>query len=371
MQTKMSIHRAPRTQDTVMYRGRKGVRAESYGLRVTALVEGGHIAEITQIASDINPLWTPPWPSIEPSLYDPAVHPEYGGGQESPLLAGLMGHNICLDTYGGPSAEEAAAGMPIHGEAPTARYDAKSTEDSISLSTLLPLAQIRFERSIRLTPGGVVVCFSESVSNLAASDRPIAWTQHVTLGPPFLVRGETQFRASVTQSKVIDSEFGGQQKTGAEFSWPVCPRKDGGTIDLRIFPSEAVSGGFTTHLVDPRQEHAFFLAWSPAKKIAFGYVWKRADFPWMCRWEENHLRTGAPWNGKTMTCGMEFGVSPVIESRKEMVQRGSLWGVPSYRWLPAKTRISANYSAFVMPAESSPESAVWDGHESVQLKFAR
>ena len=32
-------------------------------LRVTVLEEGGHIAEILDKRSGINPLWTPPWPS--------------------------------------------------------------------------------------------------------------------------------------------------------------------------------------------------------------------------------------------------------------------------------------------------------------------
>ena len=27
---------------------------------------------------------------------------------------------------------------------------------------------------------------------------------------------------------------------------------------------------------------------SPASKLAFGYVWRRADFPWLGIWEENH-----------------------------------------------------------------------------------
>jgi len=343
------------------------VRLESKSISITATLEGAHIAEITDKVTSVNPLWTPPWPSIEPSLYDPASHPEYGDSAESHLLAGLMGHNVCLDTYGGPSAEEATAGMPIHGEAPTAKYQENGPAESISLSTTLPIAEISFERNIRLADNGMVICFSESVSNLSSSDRPIAWTQHVTLGPPFLTKGETQFRAAVTRSKVIDSEFGGKQQTGAEFLWPLCPKKGGGVIDLELYPDEAESGGFTTHMVDPIRDHAFFLAWSPRAKIVFGYAWKRADFPWMCRWEENHLRKGAPWNGKTTTCAMEFGVSPTIESRREMVQRGALWGVPAYRWLPAKSCISADYCAFILPAESVPESALWDGHESVRL----
>jgi hypothetical protein len=39
------------------------------------------------------------------------------------LLAGLMGHNLCLDIFGGPSDEEAAAGLSVHGEASVAPYE--------------------------------------------------------------------------------------------------------------------------------------------------------------------------------------------------------------------------------------------------------
>ena len=41
-----------------------------------------------------------------------------------------------------------------------------------------------------------------------------------------------------------------------------------------------------------------FLAFSPTARLAFGYTWRRADFPWMGIWEENHSRTAAPWNGR-------------------------------------------------------------------------
>ena len=42
---------------------------------------------------------------------DPADDAVYGGGADGRLLAGIMGHNLCLDIFGGPSAEEAAAGL--------------------------------------------------------------------------------------------------------------------------------------------------------------------------------------------------------------------------------------------------------------------
>src|SRR5512140_1816765 len=105
------------------YRDRRAYQIENDTLRVTVLAEGGHIAEILHKASGVNPLWTPPWPSIEPSTYDSARHPGYGGNSESRLLAGIMGHNRCMDSFGGPSEEEAASAMTVHGEASVVPYD--------------------------------------------------------------------------------------------------------------------------------------------------------------------------------------------------------------------------------------------------------
>ncbi len=356
--------------DRVEFHSRRAVQAENDAIRVTVTVEGGHVAEILHKPTGINPLWIPPWPSIECSTYDPATHPEYGPVDEARLLAGIMGHSLCLDTFGTPSEAEVTAGMPVHGEAPVALYEISRAAGAITQETLLVKAQMSFRRRISVAPRGGVVWFAETLENLSPSDRPIAWTQHVTLGPPFLEPGLTQFRATASRSKVIDSDFNdnkGSQKSGAEFMWPFCPRKDGGTIDLRVYTSEAVSGGFTTHLMDPEREQAGFLAWSPKTKVLFGYVWRREDFPWLGRWEENHLRTAPPWNGQGLTCGMEFGVSPLLESRRKMVERGSLFGVPTYRWLPARERLTVHYCAFVTTAESMPESATWDGAHSVEF----
>ena len=340
------------------YRGRRAVTIQNDALRVTVLAEGGHIAEIADKASGVNPLWTPPWPSIEPSTYDPKRHPEYGADAESRLLCGIMGHNLCMDIFGGPSAEEAAAGMTVHGEASVARYDIQPG-GSIEMSAHFPNAQLHFVRRIGLR--GRAVHIAERVENLSALDRPIAWTQHVTLGPPFLERGATQFRASATRSKVFESDFGvtAYMKPGAIFDWPHVPRKDGGTADLRLFTAAEVSSGFTTHLMDPHQETAFFAAFSPKHALSLAYVWKQADFPWLGIWEENHSRTNPPWNGKTLTRGMEFGASPMPESRRQMIERGGLFGVPGFRWIPAKSTVAVEYWAILEPATAVPEQVKW------------
>jgi hypothetical protein len=339
----------------ISYRNRRAVQMENESLRLTVLAEGGHLAELLHKGAGVNPLWTPPWPSIEPSTYDRARNPEYGCDAESKLLAGLMGHNLCLDIFGGPSAEEEAAGVTVHGEAPVAPFRITESADGLIAAAHLPAAQLRFERRIRLE--GPWVRFSEAVENLSPLDRPVAWTEHVTIGPPFLEKGATQLRAPGTRSKVIETPpgDGAYMQPGAEFDWPFVPRLEGGASDLRVYTAAPSSGGFTAHLMDPRQEKAFFFAWSPRTKVLFGYIWNRADFPWLSLWEENCSRATPPWNGRTLTRGIEIGTSPMPETRRQMIERGRLFGAPCYRWIPARTEVRLEYSAFLTTADAIPE----------------
>jgi hypothetical protein len=353
------------------YRSRKVAEIEDDDLLVTVCEQGGHIARILHKRTGINPLWMPEWPSIEPSDYSVERHPEYGESNEAYLLAGLLGHNICLDVFGAPTTSEAKAGIPVHGEAGAAPYELRGTDKSLTMRTNLPAAQLQFSREIVIVSNGVLR-ISETVKNLSATDRPIAWTQHVTLGAPFLERGQTCFLLNATRSRVIDSSFNnglGAQQPAAEFDWPNCPRRDGKFDDLSLMTSEAVSGGFTAHLMDRSSEHAYFVAWSPRHELSIGYVWRGADFPWLGRWEENHLRSWSPWNGNAFALGLEFGVSPLVESRREMVTRGSMFGIPAFLWLEAKSSAHVNYCAFVRSAPSPPRSLQWDGRDSVKLMF--
>lgn len=340
---------------STLFRGRRAAAIENPELRLTVLEGGGHIAEVLHKQSGVNPLWIPPWPSIEPDDYVAATDHTYGAGVESHLLAGIMGHNLCLDIFGGPSAEEYAAGLQPHGEASIARYDLDQTSSEIHMSATLREAQLRVERRLQLT--GDAIRIIESVENLSATDRPSAWTQHVTLGPPFLENGATQFRASATRSKVLESPFGDADylSTAATFDWPHAPVATGGTEDLRTFTARPVSGAYTTHLMNPTDSDAFFVAFSPRYRLSFGYVWTQSDFPWMGIWEENRSRPHQPWNGQTLTRGMEFGVSPFAESRRAMIERGQLFGVPGFRWIPARTRLQVEYWIVCRTAEVIPD----------------
>lgn len=329
----------------VSFHSRRAAQIEDESIRLTVTAEGGHIAEILHKRSGVNPLWVPPWPSIEPFTWSSEKHPEYGADAESKLLSGIMGHNLCLDLFGAPSPEEAAAGMTVHGEASILPYQISFSDRELTAACFLPAAQLQFERRIRLD--GTRVLITETVENMAMLDRPIAWTQHVTLGPPFLEKGVTQFRAPGTRTRPLGADH--------DFEWPLKPNAGGGTEDMRVLTNAPASGGFDTVLMDPRRDHAFFFAYSPKAKVLFGYVWKRADFPWLGIWEENYSREHPPWNRRTLTRGMEFGASPVPESRRKMIDRRSMFGVPGYRWLPARTKARVDYWAFIASTDSIPE----------------
>jgi hypothetical protein len=355
-----------------VYRGRRAVFVENDQVRVTMLPEGGHIAEIAERKSGVNPLWTPPWPTIEPSVYDSRKHPEYGADSESRLLAGIHGHNICLDIFGPPTEEEAVAGLTVHGEAPVARYSFEESPGRIRMQTSLPGAQLRLTRTLTLRPENPVLEFVDVVENLSISDRPIAWTEHVTLGPPFLKKGVTEFRSNAAKSMVAHPDFSnglGYMKAGAEFNWPYVPRQDAGTEDLRVFTTAPVSAGFTAHLIDQSCEHGFFTAFNSEMGLAIGYLWQRSDFPWLSIWEENHSLQLPPWNGRTLTRGMEFGMSPFAETRRQMIERRDLFGVPSYGWLPARSRRQALFFALVARADRVPEMIEVENDGVVRFSF--
>src|ERR1700704_2160315 len=133
------------------FQSRRAAAIENQSLRVTVLEEGGHIAEILHRQSGINRLWAPPWPTAEPSQY----FPDAAAGAEGKLLAGIMGHNLCLDVFGGPSPEEAAAGLTVHGEASVLGYKITGSDSEMEAALTLPLAHLHFTRRLSLHSAGV------------------------------------------------------------------------------------------------------------------------------------------------------------------------------------------------------------------------
>jgi len=315
------------------FHGRNAWLIESGEIRVAVLECGGHVAEISlQPAGSVNPLWTQNRPTIDSDQFDPAVHgPIYGTDAEARLICGLQGHNLCFPYWGSPSPAEAAAGMTFHGESNILRWEKLGEgSKSLQLGVTLPNCSIRLERKIRCA--GNVVYFSESATNLSTWDRPVGWCEHVTLGPPFLEAGKTVFEATLTRG------FRTGKAEGSEFCWPQgfgeIPR------NLEEFSATRHSDLVNSFLVDQAEDIGYFVAWHPALRLLFGYVFLRREFPWLTVWEDH-----SAWR---QTRGMEFSNTPLDGTMRQLCLMPDIWGVPTYDWLDAKGSLRKSYAAFVI-----------------------
>jgi len=67
---------------------------------------------------------------------------------------------------------------------------------------------------------------------------------------------------------------------------------------------------------------------------------------------------------------MEFGASPMPETRRRMIERGSLFGVPGFRWIPARTRVEVEYRAAIAgESRSCPERLTWGADGAVAFEW--
>lgn len=342
-----------KAQSTV-FKGRKAWEFDNEALRLVMTQGGGHIASLTlHDGPRVNPMWVPVWKTIEPWQY----RPSQAGRLGSKLLANICGHNLCLGWFGDPSPEEEAAGMVCHGEAPSARWKLigkRVSKQAVSLTSgcELPAAQMRYVRTLTSRKGSNVIRVKEQVRSLSARDLPFTMCQHVTVGPPFLEKGVTVFDMPATLGHTHPGDFGPVQrlKQDKPFAWPKGPGSKGEKVDLRMIAKKyRVSSDFTTQLMDPKRDDAWFTAVNPKQGLLLAYVWDRADYPWIGNWEENYARKEKPWAGKSLTRGLEFANTPFPIGLRPAVDLGTFHGQPTFRWLPARKTVETSYSIVLKP----------------------
>ncbi len=330
--------------------GRAGFRLNGEWGHVSVLQGGGHICDLgLKSVPGVNPLWRPPWTTIDPHHYSPTRHRRiYGPPPDGKLLAGIAGHSLSFDHFGPPSKEEIAAGLTTHGEAPSLRWklrqESESAHPTLDYGQTLPYAQIDFSRTISIDRVNPVIYCEERATNLSAYDRPISWNEHVTFGPPFLECGATVFDMPATRAKVCPSSYSSRffLQPEAEFDWPNAPLRQGGTANLRTTPDQTFEH-YTAQLLDPKLNIAFISACNPLRRFLVVYAFRRADFPWVGNWEERNHQTAPPWNGRTFCRGIEFSTTPFSIPRRESIDQGPLFGERTYRWLPAKSQVAVRF----------------------------
>ena len=339
------------------WQGREAFLLANDLIQVVCLAGGGHLAEFrfrdAAAFPSLSPLWVPPWKTIEPYRYRPKIHASrYGPLATGKLLSGLVGHNICLDYFGPSSPEEAKQGLSIHGEAPSSRWrkaGLRSTQRrlALTLAVRLPVAGLSFRREITLRKGESVVYFKETVVNEHMADHFFHWTQHVTLGPPFLSARDSSVAISATRGKTYPHGYDGKGllASAEEFRWPAAPGHHGGKVDLRHPLSRPGSGFVAAVLIDPRRKVGFVAALNTRHRLLIAYSFRRCDFPWVAIWEENKARTDKPWSGRCQSRGLEFSSTPFPVLRHEAFAMGPLFKTPVFAMVPARAAKTIRYVA--------------------------
>lgn len=319
------------------FEGRPATIVENDQLSLTVLNKGGAFASLL-LKSDpekMDPMWNPI--RLARQTGAPA---RFGDS---------IGHFVCVDGFGPTSREEAAAGFQGHGEAHRQPWELVSASKQGALTrvewnTTLPIVHETFRRRLELVDGEPVVYVDSELESLLAFDRPINWAEHGTIGAPFLAPEVTLVYASVSRCETRPHTMQPPNRTlasGKEFVYPDAPLLDGGTRNLRAVPNPPNSMDHTGCAFDPSRRLAFVAALRPDKRLAFGYLLRREEYPWLQEW------LNFPPNG-ALSRGLEFGTQPYDIPRRQTIDMGRMFGIPTFRWLPAKSTISTRFLMFYL-----------------------
>jgi hypothetical protein len=284
----------------------------------------------------------------DPEKMSPLWNPRRYARETGRKPAGFsIGHFVCVDGFGPVSSQEKDAGLSGHGEAHTLAWDTKVSRKEGSTGVLtqtvkLPILQEIFTRTLRLVDGENVIYVQSELESLLGFDRPVNWGEHATIGSPFLEPGVTVVDMPARQAQTRPDKPGAlpmRLASGKDFTWPMAPAADGKKVDLRASPKTPNSLDHTTCLLDQSRKLVYVTALNPSKRLILGYVFRREDFPWVQSWEyySPDLR---------MARGMEFATQPYDVPRRETVETNRMFETPTYRWLPAKSKIESRYLLF-------------------------
>ena len=309
--------------------GRPGWVLENGTIRVSLLRGGGHVAEVRLVSKN-------PRVSINPMFI--------------PDGNGYMGHLVCFPHFGPASAEERAQGLRGHGEAGSVEWqqtrplqiDAQGI--TFFYGADLPKTHYKIERAVTLKAGESTVRVEEWIENLAAYDRPYNRDQHATFGAPFVTPGRNILDMSGTRG-VTDATrtAGGKWTEGQLFQWPNAPPRDGIELSLRDF--HAIPGGqvYTPVLTDRSKPQSWFTLYNADYPLLVGYVFPSDDHPWIIDWQNQPRADSTTGTAR----GIEFGTSPYDEGLRRSVERAHLLGVPTYKFIGARQRVSTTFTIFL------------------------
>jgi len=325
----------------VVFEGKPAIVISTGRVSVTVLEQGATLASVTLPgdAGAPEPLWN-------------AIRLARENGRTA-QFNGAFGHFVCVDGFGQPSSSERAAGMPMHGEAHLLQFrvNRDNATDALEMKATLPIVQEVLTRTFHVVPGENVLYVDSRLDNLLGFDRPVNWAEHATVSAPFVEPGKTfiEISGSRSQNRPYNAfepgRGNGPPQTqrrlvpGVDFTWPFAPTLDGSTVDMRTFPTEPHFLDHAATLMDPSRDTEFAVAFNSARHLIYGYLFRRADYPWIQHWG-NYPAVAE------LVRGMEFGTQPYDVPRHDAIAMGTMFGTAAFRWLPAKGAIESHFLLF-------------------------
>ncbi|MCC6343202.1 MAG: hypothetical protein IT166_13440 [Bryobacterales bacterium] len=301
--------------------GRPSVTIEGEAARAVIDLRGGSWVQFEFRDQKLNPLvWANAGPASE---------------------ARAMGHFLCLDRWGQPSAAEGANGMPFHGEATRVEWKLDSSSRSAArVSAHLPMANLDVVREARLDSSHAWLMVRESVTNRNKLGRPYNMVQHATIGPPFLdasVVVDANARRGFMQSSPMP------HPEEPSVYWPQA-LKDGQPVNLRHLTGDPMPN-VVSFMIE--EEFGWVTATNAARGLLIGYIWKTSEYPWLNIWRHVDDRR------KPLARGLEFGTTGLHQPFEVLVRKGRIFGKPIFAWIEPGETQTRSYAGFLfkIPAD--------------------
>lgn len=362
--------------DPVLWKNRQGYRISNGLIEMTVLLGGGHIADFRQCGFAVNALWEAPWTTIDPQNFASSEHARlYGEAPVGKFLSGYTGHALALGYFGMPLPDEAARGLPLHGEAASAAWDVTQVQEHRSFASLqlradLPAYRLRVQRKMTIGSGALTLAIQETVSNQSEEVREIQWVQHSAFGEPLLAPRDASLYIPAERAKTWPLGYEGHEMLpdNCEFAWPIIESGDGRLADLSSAFQKHGTGFVASVLTRADRQQAFVAIYNRRMRLIAGYFFERKNFPWVALWEENCARTYPPWNGKTRVRGVEFGNTPMPLGLAYAQRTGTMFETPVLTAIGPRASMTIRYQMFlapVPPAWNTIEDVGEDGNNLV------
>jgi hypothetical protein len=251
-----------------------------------------------------------------------------------------MGHFLCLDRWGAPSAAEQRNGMPYHGEASRVKWRvvspavAKGNKVEAEMAASLPIAGLDVTRRLRLSRNAAFFTVLERVTNRNKLGRIYNMVQHPTIAPPFLDE-KTLVDANARKGFMQSSPLPNPEQPAVD--WPHA-LKDGQAVEMRRLLDDAAPN-VVSYTID--DEYGWTTASSLSGGLLIGYIWKAIDYPWFNAWR--HVEGGRP-----AARGLEFGTTGLHQPFPILVLKGRIFEQPLYTYLDAGETETRSYACFLL-----------------------